>query len=71
VGNIRCDFGKWDQDEGAFVQERMGDDQLFALHDQIAVEQDIQIRGARAPMLCAVSAQGCFDPLHTPQQGYG
>jgi hypothetical protein len=42
------DFGERSEDEAAFVQGRVGEDEFGCLHDEVAVEQEVEIDDARA-----------------------
>ncbi len=48
IAEIGCDFVEGDEDEGTLGEARMGDFEAGFAKDEIAVEENVEIEGARA-----------------------
>jgi len=45
---LRCDLAERDEDEGAFGEAGVGNDKTGPTDNEVAIEQDVQVEGARA-----------------------
>ena len=65
-----CDLVERDEDEGALGEARVRDDETGAADDEIAVEQDVEVEGARAvgEAVGAVAAEVLFDEEQGAEQ---
>ena len=67
---MRRDFVERDENEGAFGEARVRDDKVSPTDNEVAVEQDVEIEGARAVGDAggAVAAKVLFDEEKRAEQ---
>ncbi len=70
IAEIGCDFVEGDEDKGALGEARMGDFEAGFAEDEIAVEENVEIEGARAigDACGAVAAEFAFDEENGAKQ---
>ncbi len=70
IAEIGCDFVEGDEDKGALGEARMGDFEAGFAEDEIAVEENVEIEGARAIGNTggAVAAEVAFDEENGAKQ---
>ena len=63
------DFGQGDEDEGALVHAGVGDGQARGLDALLAVEEEVEVEGARGVGPGALAAFALFDLQQVFEQG--
>ena len=69
--DVRRDVAQGAEDEVALVHAGMGDGEVGFIDDEVVVEEDVEVEGARAPALAADSAGGLFDVAEVGEQVAG
>ena len=65
---FRGDFAEWFENETALGKTWVRDGEFFALDDHVVVEQDVEIKGARAPADDALAFGFGLDDVEATQE---
>ncbi len=65
---LRGDFAEWFENKTALGKTRVRDGEFFALDDHVVIEQDVEIKGARAPANDALAFGFGFDDVQAAQE---
>ena len=65
---FRGDFAEWFENETALGKTWVRDGEFFALDDHVVVEQDVEIKGARAPADDALAFGFGLDDVEAAQE---
>ena len=68
---LRGDFAEWFENKTALGKTWVRDGEFFALDDHVVVEQDVEIKGARAPADDALAFGFGLDDVEAAQESEG